>query len=95
MSGAVPVRARRGTLTDVIDAVRRLLRRRLLGRPLWVWSLWLLGALVVVATPMALTEPGMWSYLLDPELVALMVAVGLRYTGLQLRMALLPFRRRC
>jgi hypothetical protein len=44
---------------------------------------------------MALTEPGMWSYLLDPELVALMVAVGLRYTGLQLRMALPPFRRRC
>lgn len=77
----------------VLAAVRRLLRHRLLGRPVWVWSLWLLGALIVAATPMALTEPGMWSYLLDPELVALMVAVGLRHTGLQLRM-LLPFRRR-
>jgi len=63
------------------------------GRPWWVWALWGIGALVIVTTPMALTEPAMWAYLTEPELLALVVGVALRYSGLQLRM-LLPRRVR-
>lgn len=60
------------------------LRKRLAGRPRYVWMLWALGVLILAACPMMLSDPAMWLYLLDPELLALIVVIGLRYTMLQL-----------
>ncbi|HEY7047891.1 MAG TPA: hypothetical protein VH373_11770 [Jatrophihabitantaceae bacterium] len=56
------------------------LRRPFLGHPRWVWLLWAGAAAVLAACPMMLSDPAMWMYLLDPELLALLVIVGFQYT---------------
>jgi hypothetical protein len=61
-----------------------LLSRRLGRFPLHVWLLWLVAVIVLISCPMLLCEPAMWCYLLDPELLALVVVIGARYTRLQL-----------
>jgi hypothetical protein len=53
-------------------------------RSIVVLLLWAAAALILIACPMMLTEPVMWAYLLDPELLALLVVVGFRYTGLEI-----------
>jgi hypothetical protein len=53
-------------------------------RSIVVLLLWGAAALILIACPMMLTEPVMWAYLLDPELLALLVVVGIRYTGLEI-----------
>lgn len=58
--------------------------RRLFGLPLYVWVLWAIAAAVLAACPMMLSEPAMWFYLMDPELLALIVIIGVRYTRLEL-----------
>lgn len=60
------------------------LARRLFGLPLHVWLLWAIAAAVLAACPMMLSEPAMWFYLMDPELLALIVIIGVRYTRLEL-----------
>lgn len=60
-----------------------VLRRLVRARPLHVWLLWAGGAAVMIGCPMLLSDPVMWPYLLDPELLALIVVVGARYTLLQ------------
>ena len=56
--------------------VRRL--RALAGRhPAKVWLVWALGAVVLLATPLALADPAMWLLVLDPELLAIVAAAGL------------------
>lgn len=57
-----------------------LVRRRLWGHPIYIWVLWAIAAGVLAACPMMLSDPAMWAYLLDPELLALMVIIGVRYT---------------
>lgn len=47
---------------------------------LLMWFTWSLAALVLISCPMLLSEPAMWAYLVDPELLALVVVVGLQYT---------------
>jgi len=61
-----------------------LWRRRILGHPGYVWLLWAVAATVLATCPMMLSDPGLWPYLLDPELLALVVVIGLQYTCLQL-----------
>jgi hypothetical protein len=56
------------------------LRGAFFGHPRWVWLLWASAAAVLAACPMMLSDPAMWMYLLDPELLALLVIVGFQYT---------------
>lgn len=62
------------------DVLRRLAR----AHPLYVWLLWAGGAAALIGCPMLLSDPVMWPYLLDPELLALLVVIGARYTLLQI-----------
>ena len=79
-------------------ALRLLLQRRVLRLPLHVWLLWGGAAAVLAACPMLLSDPGMWPYLLDPELLALVVIVGARYSRIELTLARIRLEgliRRC
>ena len=76
----------------------QLLQRRVLRFPLHVWLLWAVAAGVLTACPMLLSDPGMWPYLLDPELLALVVIVGVQYTRIEMllaRVRLEALIRRC
>jgi hypothetical protein len=42
-----------------------------------VWILWAVGAVVLVLTPYALSDPALWVFVSDPELLALFTLVGL------------------
>jgi hypothetical protein len=42
-----------------------------------VWILWAVGAVVLVLTPYALSDPALWVFVFDPELLALFTLVGL------------------
>lgn len=63
---------------------RRVFEHRLFGKPLSVWLLWGAAIGVLAACPVIISDPGMWPYLLDPELLALVVVVGAQYTLLEL-----------
>lgn len=63
---------------------RRSFDHRILGKPLGVWLLWAAAVGVLAACPMIISDPGMWPYLLDPELLALVVVVGVQYTRLEI-----------
>jgi hypothetical protein len=41
-----------------------------------VWIIWAIGVLVLVATPYALSDPTLWIFVFDPELLALATVVG-------------------
>lgn len=69
-----------------------LLKRTVLGHPLYVWLLWATAAAVLAACPMMLSEPAMWFYLLDPELLALIVIIGVQYTRLEIGILALRMR---
>ena len=60
------------------------MRRHLAGLPVWIWLLWAAGAVFLACSPMLLTDPAMWMYLLDPELLALLVIVGLQQSQYQI-----------
>ena len=62
----------------------RLLERRVFGQRLGTWLLWAAAVAVLSACPVIISDPGVWPYLLDPELLALVVVVGLQYTRLEL-----------
>jgi hypothetical protein len=42
-----------------------------------IWILWAIGVVVLVLTPYALSDPALWIFVLDPELLALFMLVGL------------------
>jgi hypothetical protein len=65
-------------------AVRAVLSRRVFGKPLGAWLLWTAAIGVLISCPAMLSDPGMWPYLLDPELLLLVVLVGAQYTRLEL-----------
>jgi hypothetical protein len=51
------------------------------------------AALVVIAScPMLISDPAMWAYILDPELLALVVVVGIQFARLQFGVWLLQLR---
>jgi hypothetical protein len=41
-----------------------------------VWVLWAIGVVVLVLTPYALSDPALWIFDFDPELLALFTLVG-------------------
>ena len=57
-----------------------VLSRRFARLPLYVWLLWAAAALLLAACPMLLSDPALWVYLLDPEVLALIVIIGVQYT---------------
>jgi hypothetical protein len=61
-----------------------LFEHRVLGKPLGVWLLWAAAVGVLATCPVIISDPGMWPYLLDPELLALVVVVGLQYTRIEI-----------
>jgi hypothetical protein len=64
-------------------AVRGVLSRRIFGKTLGAWLLWAVAISVLVSCPAMISDPGMWPYLLDPELLMLVVVVGAQYTRLE------------
>ncbi len=60
------------------------MRRHRAGLPVWIWLLWAAGAVFLACSPMLLADPAMWMYLLDPELLALLVIVGLQQSQYQI-----------
>lgn len=52
------------------------LRRRIRGHAVAVWLLWALGAAILLSAPMAIADPGVWMLIVDPELLALMIAIA-------------------
>ena len=62
------------------------------NRSAHIWLLWGLGALVLAACPMLLSDPAMWPFILDPELLALVIIVGAQYTRLEFTMIRLRLR---
>ena len=41
-----------------------------------VWILWAIGVLVLVATPYALSDPALWIFVFNPELLAVFMLFG-------------------
>lgn len=74
---------------------RRLFERRLFGKPLGVWLLWAVAVGVLAACPVIISDPGMWPYLFDPELLALVVVIGVQYTRIELGVLRLHARGWC
>jgi len=58
-----------GGMTKLRSIFRRHERR--------VWILWAIGVVVLVLTPYALSDPALWIFVFDPELLALFTLVGL------------------
>jgi hypothetical protein len=78
---------------------KALAARRLLGHPTYVWLIWIAVVVGLVVGPVMLTDPAIWLYLVDPELLALVVVVAIRYGRIELaltahRMRQLRRRRR-
>jgi hypothetical protein len=71
-------------VTVSVAAVRSVLSRPFARQPLYIWLVWAAAAIVLASCPMLLSDPAMWFYLLDPELLAVIVIIGLRYTRLEL-----------
>lgn len=79
-----------------MDAVQRQLAgiRLIAGRhSARVWLLWAVAALVLVLTPFALVDPAAWLFVLDPELAAVVVLVGM--AGVRAGALRAPRPRRC
>jgi hypothetical protein len=71
------------------------LQRKVRGHAMAVWLLWALGAAILLSAPMAIADPGVWMLVVDPELLALMIAIafaaariGVRLWAAQLMTAL-------
>ena len=88
-----PVPARR-RLRDRLKCSRAgdVLSIRLAGHPLYAWLLWAAAALMLASSPVLLSDPALWRFLVDPELLVLMVIVGAQYARLAIGMLRLPRR---
>lgn len=71
-----------------------VLTRPILRHPVYIWLLWASGVTLLACFPALLSDPALWFYLVDPELVALFIVVGLQYTGLELGALWLAVRAR-
>ncbi|MGX7678802.1 hypothetical protein ACSMXN_07875 [Jatrophihabitans sp. DSM 45814] len=80
-------------LWPVPICMRKWLLRSCAGHPVYVWLLWGSAAIVMLTCPMLLADPVMLALALDPELLALIVVVGARYSHLQLLQGALIVRR--
>jgi hypothetical protein len=69
-----------------------VLASRVFGKPLGTWMLWAVAVAVLASCPVIVSDPAMWPYLLDPELLALVVLVGVQYTRMELGVLRLQLR---
>lgn len=92
-AGPAPVPALR-RLRDHLKRSRagEVLSIRLAGHPLYAWLLWAAGVLVLASSPVLLSDPALWRFLADPELLVLMVIVGAQYARLAIGMLRMPRR---
>lgn len=67
--------------------VSRALSRRLGGHPLYVWLVWALLAAALAASPVLLSDPAAVSFMIDPELFVLVIAVAAVYARAELGVA--------
>lgn len=65
---------------------------RLRRHPPHVWLLWGLAILALSSCPILFSDPQLWPFLLDPELVALLVIVFIRQGRFQVEVLLLSLR---
>ena len=56
--------------------ITAFLQRKVRGHAVGVWLLWALGAVILLSAPMAIADPGVWMLVVDPELLALMIAIA-------------------
>lgn len=70
------------------------LRRRVAGLPLYVWLIWLVAVVLFASVPALLSDPAMWTWVADPELLALVMIVGARYGLMQVGFVRLQVRGR-
>ncbi len=90
------------TPSAILRRAAALLSCRYGGHALWVWLLWAVLVVSALTSPVALSDPALCVYLVDPELMALLVVLGVQTaqvemrTGLQmLRRSISPGRTRC
>jgi hypothetical protein len=57
--------------------ISAFLQRKVRGHAVSIWLLWALGAVILLSAPMAIADPGVWMLIVDPELLALMIAVAI------------------
>ncbi|HEX3706744.1 MAG TPA: hypothetical protein VHV76_08950 [Mycobacteriales bacterium] len=69
-----------------------VLRRQVFGRPVYFWLVWTAAAVSLAASPMLLTDPAALSFLVDPELLVLVVAVAAIYARVELGVLRLRLR---
>ena len=72
--------------------IRRALQRRIGRHPVWVWLLWAAATLALASSPIVFSDPGMWPFVFDPELLALLVIVCVRQGWFQAQVLLLSLR---
>ncbi len=77
---------------EISRVVATGLGRKVLGHPLYIWLIWAAAVLVLAASPMILSDPVLWFSVFDPELLALIVIVGIRYTGWEIGVLWLRIR---
>jgi hypothetical protein len=68
-------------IMERLDRARRPVDRLVTAaraRPPWMWALWGVALAVVLVCPAVLADPALWFYLVDPELLALMILVGVQ-----------------
>jgi hypothetical protein len=59
-----------------------------------VWVLWVICVALLVATPFALADMGVWVLMLDPELLAAIAFAGIALAGSSVRHAFVQVTRR-
>lgn len=66
--------------------ISEFLQRKVRGHAVTVWLLWALGAIILLSAPMAIADPGVWMLVVDPELLALMIAIAFAAARIGLRL---------
>ena len=69
-------------------SIRAVLRRH----PPHVWVLWILALVALASCPILFSDPGLWPFLADPELIALLVIVFVRQSRFQFTVLMLSLR---
>jgi hypothetical protein len=69
-------------------SIRAVVRRH----PPHVWVLWILALVALSSCPILFSDPQLWPFVFDPELVALLVIVFVRQGRFQLTVLALSLR---
>ncbi|HVX47434.1 MAG TPA: hypothetical protein VHC49_26325 [Mycobacteriales bacterium] len=60
--------------------------------PPYVWALWILALVALSSCPILFSDPQLWPFVFDPELVALLIVVFIQQGRFQLTVLLLSLR---